>query len=209
LYFQILKIPHHLRYNALKIFLYHHPEPGVIFTTTRESARSVGQMMEDLRPNWAVYHGGLTREKRTEIQSKFETGEVEGIVATTAFGLGVHYPKMRWALLWQTPYSILSLAQLAGRIRGPEKGEVCIFWAIEDYYWLSLIEKSPRKDRSIEEVMAYLGGRSCHRERLKRFFERDLPPPPPNCGRCDFCMSGPRPVEPLPLKIHDESTTLM
>ncbi len=100
--------------------------PGIVFCSSRAHCEEVGRLLALRASSMGVcraasYHAGLTREERLSIESQVRDRRIHWISATSAFGMGMDFPHFEWVLLWEPPYTLLSLTQMLGRAgRSPE-----------------------------------------------------------------------------------------
>jgi len=80
------------------------------------------------------------------------------VVATSAFGMGMHFPQLAWALLWQAPASLLTLAQAVGRVgRGSARSWGLVFWDDDDFRLVEwMAGASDERRRALEEIREFL-----------------------------------------------------
>jgi ATP-dependent DNA helicase RecQ len=88
---------------------------GIIYTTTRKSATQFARLLRDQNIAAQAYHGGLETAERHQIQERFMQGELDVVVATSAFGMGVDKAEIRFVLHYDHPASLEAYAQEAGR----------------------------------------------------------------------------------------------
>lgn len=144
------RVPPTLRIERVRETVLAHAEPGLLFTGTR---KDVGKYVALLSSHRAVfpYHAGLSDEERRLVEAALtresrEPNAKSSVVATNAFGMGMDFPQFRWAILAQTPFSLLGLMQAFGRVgRGGAFGEASLYWAEEDFRFAGLLlgEEAP------------------------------------------------------------------
>lgn len=88
---------------------------GLVYTRTRASAEELAEQLAAAGLRAPAYHAGLPRKKREAVHDAFHTGEVDVVVATSAFGMGVHQPATRFVLHAQAPESLDVYYQESGR----------------------------------------------------------------------------------------------
>jgi ATP-dependent DNA helicase RecQ len=88
---------------------------GIVYVATRRSATTLARLLRDRNIAAAAYHGGLPTPERHGIQERFMQGELDVVVATSAFGMGVDKAEIRFVLHYDHPASLEAYAQEAGR----------------------------------------------------------------------------------------------
>ncbi len=93
------------------------PRPGlaIIYVPTRNSADAVAQALWFAGHRSASYHAGLTRERRAEVLRRFTAEDLDVVVATSAFGMGIDAPRVRLVVHWGMPPTPEAYYQEAGR----------------------------------------------------------------------------------------------
>jgi len=93
------------------------PRPGIaiVYVPTRNMADSVAQALWFSGHRAASYHAGLAREQRSEVLRRFTAEELDVVVATSAFGMGIDAPRVRLVIHWSMPPTPESYYQEAGR----------------------------------------------------------------------------------------------
>ena len=135
------------------------------------------------------YHAGMSAEERRAVEAALLEGRVRVVAATSAFGLGMDFPLLRWAILASPPTSLLALAQAAGRVgRSGREADAYVLWHREDF---RLLEWAFRSDlRARDEAMStlrFLEERGCRVAALSRYFEGESKAS--QCGGCDACAA--------------------
>jgi ATP-dependent DNA helicase RecQ len=106
---------------------------GIVYVTTRGHAADVRDRLRDAGVAAEAYHGGMRAAERERIQDAFMAGEVPVVVATSAFGMGIDKPDVRWVVHGDTPTSIDAYHQEIGRAaRDGEPARAVLFHRPED-----------------------------------------------------------------------------
>src|SRR4051795_10717148 len=109
------------------------PKPGIVYSATRRLAEELAQDLRDAGVNAEHYHGGMRKGERLEAQERFMDDDVEVIVATTAFGMGVDKPNVRFVFHSEPSDSVDSYYQELGRAgRDGEPARAVLFHRAED-----------------------------------------------------------------------------
>lgn len=117
-------------------FLRSSPGSGIIYCATRKRCEELGQWISsNLRLSVGVYHAGLQLDQRRVIQERFMSNQLQLIVATNAFGMGIDKPDLRFVLHYNMPGSLEAYYQEAGRAGRDSKDSVCVMlYSMSDRY---------------------------------------------------------------------------
>ncbi len=108
-------------------------KPGIIYVATRKKAEAIMRALEEEGVRALHYHGGMKAKDRDHIQQRFMAGDVDVIVATNAFGMGIDKSDVRFVYHYDVPDSLDSYYQEIGRAgRDGEKAEAVLFFRPED-----------------------------------------------------------------------------
>ena len=103
--------------------------PGILYVRARERCERIAALLRREGVAAAPYHAMLEREERTATQERFLAGELRVVVATTAFGMGVDKPDIRWVLLYNYPTSLEEYVQQVGRAGRDGQASTCTLLA--------------------------------------------------------------------------------
>ncbi|MBW4489870.1 MAG: RecQ family zinc-binding domain-containing protein [Trichocoleus desertorum ATA4-8-CV12] len=184
-------------------------KPGIVYVATRKRAEEVAAALEKQKVKAVVYHAGKSPQVREAAYHAFMDDEAEVIVATTAFGMGVDKPNVRFVFHYDISDSIDSYYQEIGRAgRDAESAQAVLFYnPVETLPTGEIVpnESAPDLEEAVEaavrlqehrqqyvrsriEMMrGYAEVRDCRRRFVLNYFGEDLSEP---CGFCDNCKSG-------------------
>jgi ATP-dependent DNA helicase RecQ len=107
--------------------------PGIVYAATHRGTEELAALLRDNGVDAVHYHGGLTRTEREAAQDAFMTGKVDVIVATSAFGMGVDKPDVRFVFHTEPPDTLDSYYQEIGRAgRDREPARAALFYLPKD-----------------------------------------------------------------------------
>ncbi|MBZ3935810.1 DNA helicase RecQ [Methanimicrococcus blatticola] len=166
---------------------------GIIYCQSRDSVERLATRLNKLGFSALPYHAGLSDDKRARHQDKFIRDDVDIIVATVAFGMGIDKPDVRFVIHYDLPKNLESYYQETGR--GGRDGLECeciLFFSRGDWHKIRfLIEKKPSKKerdlafQQLSQIISYCESTDCRRNVLLRYFGEDIKEP---CNNCDSCF---------------------
>jgi ATP-dependent DNA helicase RecQ len=179
--------------QLIKFLKDHKGKSGIIYCLSRKKVEEIAQLLNVNGFKAAPYHAGLDPDVREKNQDDFLNEEVDIIVATIAFGMGIDKPDVRFVVHYDVPKSLEGYYQETGRGgRDGLEGHCLMFYSHND---LNKLEKF-NKDKSVQErenarillqeMEFYAESPVCRRRQLLHYFGEEFLED--NCGMCDNCV---------------------
>jgi ATP-dependent DNA helicase RecQ len=185
----------------LRDFLAAHPgEEGIVYALSRKRVEAIANDLNKAGINAAAYHAGLSDDVRQEAQNAFQHDDIQVIVATVAFGMGIDKSNIRFVVHYDLPKNIESYYQETGRAgRDGLSAEALLFFGYGDIVIArSLIEQGYNQERKrielhkLNSMVAFGEAQSCRRRILLGYFGDKLGR---DCGNCDICLNPPQQID--------------
>ncbi len=198
LYYEV-RPKHKNSYTELLLEIKQAKGAGIVYCLSRKGVDELAFKLQKDGIKALPYHAGLTDEERAENQTRFIRDDVQVMVATIAFGMGINKPDVRFVVHYDLPRNLESYYQESGRAgRDGEPSRCIIYFSFGDIKKIEWgIDQKPDEQeqmiarQQLRRVIDYAEGSECRRTMQLSYFGEYFAG---NCGNCDNCCA-PKPVE--------------
>ncbi|MDH3709010.1 MAG: DNA helicase RecQ [Cyclobacteriaceae bacterium] len=184
-----------IKKQLVKFVKGHHGKSGIVYCLSRKKVEEIAELLRVNDIKAQPYHAGLDPSVRVKNQDDFLNEEIDVIVATIAFGMGIDKPDVRFVVHYDTPKSVEGYYQETGRAgRDGLEGNCLMFYSYNDIIKLEKFNKDkPVTEREnakilLEEIASYAESSVCRRQQLLHYFGETYLND--HCGKtmwCDNC----------------------
>ena len=200
LYYEVRPKTSNIDKDIIKYIKSQEGKSGIIYCLSRKKVEELAEILVVNNIKALPYHAGMDSATRSANQDAFLLENVDVIVATIAFGMGIDKPDVRYVIHYDIPKSLEGYYQETGRAgRDGGEGQCIAFYTSEDLQRLEkFMQDKPISEQEIgkqllQETAAYCESSVCRRKTLLYYFGEEYKED--NCGNCDNCLNPKKKVE--------------
>ena len=193
LYYEVRAKTQDIDRDIIRFIKTNEGKSGIIYCLSRKKVEELAELLRVNNIKALAYHAGMDSQTRSDNQDAFIKEDVDVIVATIAFGMGIDKPDVRFVIHYDIPKSLEGYYQETGRAgRDGGEGQCITFYAKKDLDKLEkFMQGKPIAEQEIgkqllKETASYAESSVCRRKTLLHYFGEEYCED--NCGNCDNCL---------------------
>ena len=194
LYYEVRRKNDDIDKEIIKFIKANSGKSGIIYCLSRKKVEELAEILKANGINASAYHAGMDSPVRSAVQDDFIKENIDVIVATIAFGMGIDKPDVRFVIHYDMPKSLEGYYQETGRAgRDGGEGQCIAFFSEKDMQKLrKFMQGKPVSEKDINEELlreteAYAESAVCRRKSLLHYFGETYTEE--NCKNCDNCLN--------------------